>query len=126
MGGVAHHMPVPAGLFLAGCHSISAIPPFSDLATEWLTFQAFLQASLLGGGDIAAVCNDVAFPFAYQQLERVVDNWRRIDAGAFGHRLIEDTPVPGGVVRGCPTTPKVLMNATIVLLGGRADDGAGR
>jgi Ni,Fe-hydrogenase III large subunit len=47
--------------------------------------------------DIAAICNDVSFAFAYYQLGRVVEDWRRINAAMFGHRLLMDTITPGGV-----------------------------
>ncbi|MEC9340008.1 MAG: NADH-quinone oxidoreductase subunit C [Pseudomonadota bacterium] len=49
--------------------------------------------------DIAAVCNDVAFAFVYYQFGRVVEDWRRVNAEVFGHRLLMDTVVPGGVAR---------------------------
>ena len=42
MGGLIHLMPWTAALFLVGCISISALPPFNGFVSEWLTFQAFL------------------------------------------------------------------------------------
>jgi hydrogenase-4 component B len=42
MGGLIHVMPWTAVLFLVGCVSISALPPFNGFVSEWLTFQAFL------------------------------------------------------------------------------------
>jgi len=36
-----------APLFLAGCLSISALPPFNGFVSEWLTFQAFLMSPTL-------------------------------------------------------------------------------
>ncbi|MBI4849858.1 MAG: hydrogenase 4 subunit B [Nitrospirae bacterium] len=42
MGGLIHRMPWTAALFLIGCVSISALPPFNGFVSEWLTFQAFL------------------------------------------------------------------------------------
>lgn len=42
MGGLIHKMPWTAALFLVGCISISALPPFNGFVSEWLTFQAFL------------------------------------------------------------------------------------
>jgi len=47
--------------------------------------------------DIAAICNDVAFPFVYYQLGRLVEDWRRVNAAVFGNRLLMDTVLPGGV-----------------------------
>ncbi len=47
--------------------------------------------------DIAAVCNDVGYAFAYYQFGRLVENWRRLNADLFGHRLLMDCVIPGGV-----------------------------
>lgn len=50
MGGLIHCMPVTAVIFLIGCISISALPPFNGFVSEWLTFQVALQASALESG----------------------------------------------------------------------------
>lgn len=47
MGGIIHRMPWTAALFLVGCVSISALPPFNGFVSEWLTFQAFLLSPSL-------------------------------------------------------------------------------
>jgi hydrogenase-4 component B len=47
MGGLIHLMPWTAALFLIGCVSISALPPFNGFISEWLTFQAFLLSPSL-------------------------------------------------------------------------------
>jgi hydrogenase-4 component B len=47
MGGLIHKMPHTALFFLIGCISISALPPFNGFVSEWLTFQAALQAPVL-------------------------------------------------------------------------------
>ncbi|MBI4697800.1 MAG: hydrogenase 4 subunit B [Nitrospirae bacterium] len=47
MGGLIHRMPWTAALFLIGCVSISALPPFNGFVSEWLTFQAFLLSPAL-------------------------------------------------------------------------------
>jgi hydrogenase-4 component B len=47
MGGLIHQMPWTAALFLVGCVSISALPPFNGFVSEWLTFQAFLLSPAL-------------------------------------------------------------------------------
>ena len=49
MGGLIHSMPWTAALFLVGCISISALPPFNGFVSEWLTFQAFLLSPSLPG-----------------------------------------------------------------------------
>jgi len=48
-------------------------------------------------GDMGAICNDVAFVFAQMQLTRLRELWLRTNAKVFGHRLLMDTIVPGGV-----------------------------
>jgi Ni,Fe-hydrogenase III large subunit len=48
-------------------------------------------------GDIGAICNDVGFAFAHMQLSRLRDLWQRRSAELFGHRLLMDTVIPGGV-----------------------------
>ena len=47
MGGLIHRMPWTSVLFLIGCISIAALPPFNGFVSEWLTFQAFLQSPAL-------------------------------------------------------------------------------
>ncbi len=47
--------------------------------------------------DIAGICNDVGFAFAFFQFGRLVEDWRRVNAAVFAHRLLMDTLVPGGV-----------------------------
>ncbi|MBN2689711.1 MAG: hydrogenase 4 subunit B [Gammaproteobacteria bacterium] len=47
MGGLIHKMPQTALFFLIGCISIAALPPFNGFVSEWLTFQASLQTSVL-------------------------------------------------------------------------------
>jgi hydrogenase-4 component B len=48
-------MPVTAVLFLVGCISISALPPFNGFVSEWLTFQAALQTPQLENGVLRAI-----------------------------------------------------------------------
>jgi Ni,Fe-hydrogenase III large subunit len=52
--------------------------------------------------DIAGVCNDVAFTFAYQQFGRLRELWLRSNSRWFGHRLLMDCVVPGGVAKDMP------------------------
>jgi hydrogenase-4 component B len=47
LGGLIHRMPVTAFVFLIGSVAISALPPFNGFVSEWLTFQAILNGSLL-------------------------------------------------------------------------------
>jgi formate hydrogenlyase subunit 3/multisubunit Na+/H+ antiporter MnhD subunit len=55
LGGLVHRMPVTAALFLVGCISISALPPFNGFVSEWLTFQAALQTPKLESGVLRAI-----------------------------------------------------------------------
>jgi Ni,Fe-hydrogenase III large subunit len=50
-------------------------------------------------GDIGAICNDVGFAFAHYQCARLREQWQRRSAELFGHRLMMDTVLPGGVAR---------------------------
>ena len=47
--------------------------------------------------DMAAICNDVAFSFAYYQFGRLREVWLRDNLAWSGHRLLMDRIVPGGV-----------------------------
>lgn len=55
MGGLIRRMPYTAFFFLIGSVSIAALPPFNGFVSEWLTFQAALQASALESGVLRAV-----------------------------------------------------------------------
>lgn len=48
-------------------------------------------------GDIGACCNDVGFAFAHVQFSRLRELWQRQNAAVFGHRLLMDIVIPGGV-----------------------------
>ncbi|MGR8935243.1 MAG: hydrogenase large subunit [Gammaproteobacteria bacterium] len=47
--------------------------------------------------DMAALCNDVAFAFGFYQFGRLRELWLRENQAFFGHRLMMDCIVPGGV-----------------------------
>ncbi|MBS1214412.1 MAG: dehydrogenase (Ubiquinone) 30 kDa subunit, partial [Proteobacteria bacterium] len=47
--------------------------------------------------DLGALCNDVGFAFGYYQLGRLREQWLRENQSWFGHRLLMDRIVPGGV-----------------------------
>jgi hydrogenase-4 component B len=47
LGGLIHPMPITAFVFLIGAVAISALPPFNGFVSEWLTFQAIVNGSLL-------------------------------------------------------------------------------
>jgi len=48
-------------------------------------------------GDIGAVCNDAAFAFMLHQMHRLREDMARLHLELFGHRLLMDTLIPGGV-----------------------------
>ncbi|MGH8663224.1 MAG: hydrogenase 4 subunit B [Burkholderiales bacterium] len=50
MGGLIRRMPATATYFLVGALAISALPPLNGFVSEWLTYQAALQAALLADG----------------------------------------------------------------------------
>lgn len=50
MGGLIHRMPKLAALFLVGTLSIAALPPLNGFVSEWLVFQAALQAGAIESG----------------------------------------------------------------------------
>jgi len=54
MGGLIRRMPVTAVLFLVGCMSIAGLPPLNGFVSEWLSFQAALQAPHLESGVLRA------------------------------------------------------------------------
>ena len=55
MGGLVHRMPKTAFYFLIGALAISALPPLNGFVSEWLTFQAALQATLLKNGVVRSL-----------------------------------------------------------------------
>ena len=48
-------------------------------------------------GDLGALGNDAAFAFGLAQFSRLREDWLRLSKEVFGHRLLMDCVVPGGV-----------------------------
>ena len=48
-------------------------------------------------GDLGALGNDAALAFGLAQFSRLREQWLRLNADVFGHRLLMDRVVPGGV-----------------------------
>ncbi len=67
-------------------------------------------------GDMGAICNDVAFVFAQMQFTRLRELWLRTNATVFGHRLLMDRIVPGGVACDLSDEYCVLIKKDIVKL----------
>ena len=55
MGGLLRRKPWTGLFFLVGVLSISALPPFNGFVSEWLTFQAALQAWQLESGVLRSI-----------------------------------------------------------------------
>ncbi len=55
MGGLIRKMPRTAFYFLIGALAISALPPLNGFVSEWLTFQAALQAPILKNGVVRSL-----------------------------------------------------------------------
>jgi Ni,Fe-hydrogenase III large subunit len=62
-------------------------------------------------GDIGAVCNDAAFAMMYAQCGLLREHVLRAAEGCFGHRLMMDRVVPGGVARDLPGDDGRLLRA---------------
>jgi len=48
-------------------------------------------------GDIGAICNDVGFAFAHYQCARLREQWQRRSDEIFGHRMMMDCVILGGI-----------------------------
>jgi hydrogenase-4 component B len=55
LGGLSRLLPGLSAIFLVGCLSISAVPPFSGFVSEWMTLQAMLRSSVLSSTSIRIV-----------------------------------------------------------------------
>ena len=53
-------------------------------------------------GDIGALGNDAALAFGLAQFSRLREDWQRLSGELFGHRLMMDAIVPGGVAVDLP------------------------
>ncbi|RJF77425.1 hydrogenase expression protein HypE [Azospirillum cavernae] len=67
-------------------------------------------------GDIGAICNDAAFAFMLAELSQLREAVLRAADACFGHRLMMDCVIPGGVFPDIAETgPKRLLDLTIEL-----------
>ena len=64
-------------------------------------------------GDIGAICNDVGFAFAFYQFGRLREAWQRTSGAVFGHRLLMDRVVPGGVAGDIDATALARLRADV-------------
>jgi hydrogenase-4 component B len=55
LGGLARIAPGLSAVFLVGCLSISAVPPFNGFVSEWLTLQSLLRSAVLASPAVKIV-----------------------------------------------------------------------
>jgi len=73
-------------------------------------------------GDIGAICNDVGFAFAQVQMTRLRELWQRRNLELFGHRLLMDRVVPGGVACDLETGQLPAFREEIAFLRGEMEE----
>jgi len=64
-------------------------------------------------GDIGAICNDASFTLIHAHCSVLREGVLRASAQAFGHRLMRDVIVPGGVARDLGDEGKKIIQATL-------------
>jgi Ni,Fe-hydrogenase III large subunit len=65
-------------------------------------------------GDIGAICNDAAFAMLHAQCGHLREEVLRAADRCFGHRLMMDRVVPGGVERDLPADGHELLHSLLV------------
>ncbi len=78
-------------------HAIGLTVPRRAVAIRAILAERERVANHLG--DMGACCNDVGFAFAHVHFSRLRELWQRQNAAIFGHRLLMDVVIPGGVTR---------------------------
>jgi Ni,Fe-hydrogenase III large subunit/Ni,Fe-hydrogenase III component G len=83
-------------------------------------------------GDLGALGNDAGLAFGLAQFSRLREDWQRLSMRAFGHRMMMDRVVPGGVAANVPAELLRLMSeqcdsieAEVTTLRGIYDEHAG-
>jgi Ni,Fe-hydrogenase III large subunit len=64
-------------------------------------------------GDIGAICNDASFALMHAQTGILRERTLRAAEACFGHRLMMDVVVPGGVARDLPTQGAAMIGALV-------------
>jgi Ni,Fe-hydrogenase III large subunit len=72
--------------------------------------------------DLGALCNDVGFAFGYYQFGRLRELWLRDNQAWFGHRLMMDRIIPGGVGIDLAPETAVRMGQAVVALRRELDE----
>jgi len=85
----------------AACQAMERAAGFSPPARALILRAVLAERERIANhlGDIGAICNDVGFAFALYQFSRLREIWQRRSSELFGHRLMMDVIVPGGVAR---------------------------
>jgi len=89
------------------------VPPRADLIRGILAERERVANHM---GDMGAICNDVAFIFAQIQFTRLREIWLRTNAQVFGHRLLMDRIIPGGVMCDLTEANSTLIKKDIIQL----------
>jgi len=92
-----------------------AVPPRALLLRALLLERERVAAHL---ADLGALGNDAAFGFGLMEFLRLRENWLRTQAGIFGHRLLMDGIVPGGVARDLTAADAARLRAECATLAG--------
>ncbi|WP_347987478.1 NADH-quinone oxidoreductase subunit C [Methylomonas sp. AM2-LC] len=66
--------------------------------------------------DLGALCNDVGFGFGFYQFGRLRELWLRENQNLFGHRLLMDSIIPGGVNTDMSTLAAEQIRKSIIYL----------
>src|SRR5438128_5144133 len=64
-------------------------------------------------GDIGAICNDASFTLMHAHCSVLRESVLRTSAATFGHRLMRDIIVPGGITRDLTEAGEVVIRATV-------------
>src|SRR5437773_5771460 len=64
-------------------------------------------------GDIGAICNDASFTLLHAHCSVLRESVLRAAHSAFGHRLMRDIIVPGGITRDLTEAGEVVIRATV-------------
>jgi Ni,Fe-hydrogenase III large subunit len=67
-------------------------------------------------GDIGAVCNDAALSIMHAQCGQLREQVLRAARACFGHRLMMDCVIPGGVLRDLPADGERRLSALVALV----------
>jgi Ni,Fe-hydrogenase III large subunit len=72
--------------------------------------------------DLGALCNDVGFAAGYYQFGRLRELWLRENQALFGHRLMMNTLVPGGVSVNVPQEASIRIRDSAASLRRELDE----